>query len=84
VDGKSRAVFDHKLYLSSSGQGRKLFRFKAKSILYSQGGPADSVFYIHSGRAKLTVVSTRGKEATITLLAAGDSPLPALLLHVLQ
>jgi CRP/FNR family cyclic AMP-dependent transcriptional regulator len=72
VDGKSRAVFDHKLYLSSSGQGRKLFRFKAKSILYSQGGPADSVFYIHSGRAKLTVVSTRGKEATITLLAAGD------------
>jgi len=37
-----------------------------------QGHPADSIFYIQSGRARLTVVSKSGKEATITLLAAGD------------
>jgi CRP-like cAMP-binding protein len=49
-----------------------VIRFKAKHLFYSQGSPADAVFYIHSGRAKLTVVSKRGKEATITLLAAGD------------
>ena len=49
-----------------------LIRYKAKHIFFSQGGAADSVFYIHSGRAKLTVVSQKGKEATVTLLAAGD------------
>ena len=45
---------------------------KAKRPFFSQGQAADCVFYLHSGRAKLTVVSTRGKEATITLLAAED------------
>jgi CRP-like cAMP-binding protein len=30
------------------------------------------VYYLQSGRAKLTVVSKRGKEATVTMLAAGD------------
>jgi CRP-like cAMP-binding protein len=37
-----------------------------------QGGHADSIFFLDAGRAKLTVVSKRGKEATVTLLAAGD------------
>jgi CRP-like cAMP-binding protein len=45
---------------------------KANQRFFSQGGAADAVFYLQSGRAKLTVVSKRGKEATVTLLAAGD------------
>ncbi len=45
---------------------------KAKGIAFSQGEPADSVFYLQSGRAELTVVSERGKEATVTMLSAGD------------
>lgn len=45
---------------------------KAKQVFFSQGSPADCVFYLQSGRAKLTVLSERGKEATITLLATGD------------
>ncbi|MGA7885074.1 MAG: Crp/Fnr family transcriptional regulator, partial [Acidobacteriaceae bacterium] len=44
----------------------------AKEIFFSQGRPADAVFYLQSGRAKLTVISRSGKEATVTLLAAGD------------
>jgi CRP/FNR family cyclic AMP-dependent transcriptional regulator len=72
MDGIQDAKFDPIRYLENSGVGRELAHFKAKSTLYSQGSPADSVFYIHSGRAKLTVVSKRGKEATVTLLAAGD------------
>ena len=40
--------------------------------MFSQGDSADSVFYIQSGRLKVTVVSAKGKEATITLLSAGD------------
>jgi CRP/FNR family transcriptional regulator, cyclic AMP receptor protein len=72
MDGIQDAKFDPVRYLETSGVGRKLARFKAKCAFYSQGSSADSVFYIHSGRAKLTVVSKRGKEATVTLLAAGD------------
>ena len=45
---------------------------QAKQIFFSQGDPADSIFYLQEGRAKLTVVSTTGKEATVTLLSAGD------------
>ena len=47
-------------------------RFKQKKDIFSQGDAADAVFYLQSGRAKLTVVSSRGKEATITLLNPGD------------
>ena len=72
MDGTKKIAFDPIGYLAHAGLGRKLLRFKAKHTFYSQGGPADSIFYIHSGRAKLTVVSKKGKEATVTLLAAGD------------
>jgi len=47
-------------------------RLKAKQVFFAQGAPADSIFYIQSGRGRLTVVSPTGKEATITLLVAGD------------
>jgi CRP/FNR family transcriptional regulator, cyclic AMP receptor protein len=72
MDDLQKARFDPAKYLASSGTGRKLIRYKSKKVLYSQGGPADSVFFIHSGRAKLTVVSRNGKEATVTLLTGGD------------
>jgi CRP/FNR family transcriptional regulator, cyclic AMP receptor protein len=45
---------------------------KPKHAFFSQGRPADSIFYLQKGRAKLTVVSENGKEATITLLTEGD------------
>jgi CRP/FNR family transcriptional regulator, cyclic AMP receptor protein len=45
---------------------------KPKEAFFSQGNRADSIFYILKGRAKLTVVSMNGKEATITILAVGD------------
>jgi len=69
---RNKALFNTADYLASAGDGRKIVHLKAKHRLYSQGGPADSVFYIQSGNAKVTVVSSKGKEATITLLAAGD------------
>jgi CRP/FNR family cyclic AMP-dependent transcriptional regulator len=52
--------------------GRRIAQFKPNQLLFSQGDPADSIFYLQRGRAKLTVVSAAGKEATITLLAVGD------------
>jgi CRP-like cAMP-binding protein len=64
--------FDPAAFLANAGKGRKVLRLKAKQTFFMQGHPADSIFYIQSGRARLTVVSKSGKEATITLLAAGD------------
>jgi CRP/FNR family cyclic AMP-dependent transcriptional regulator len=59
-------------FLSAAGIGRKVVRIKANESFFVQGAAADSVFYLQTGRAKLTVISQRGKEATITLLKAGD------------
>jgi CRP/FNR family cyclic AMP-dependent transcriptional regulator len=59
-------------FLANAGLGRKIVNFKPSANLFAQGSPADFVLYLQSGRAKLTVVSKAGKEATITLLSAGD------------
>jgi len=67
-----KATFDAAAFLAEAGLGRRIVRLKPKQAFFSQGGPADSIFYLQSGRAKLTVVSKNGKEATITLFAAGD------------
>jgi CRP/FNR family cyclic AMP-dependent transcriptional regulator len=72
MDFVRKTEFDTAAYLATTGPGRRIVRFKPKHAFFSQGSPADSVFYIHSGRAKLTVASKRGKEATITLLGARD------------
>jgi CRP/FNR family cyclic AMP-dependent transcriptional regulator len=72
MDGRTKTIFDTTVYLGSEGDGRKIVRLKAKQLFFPQGGPADSVFFLQTGRARLTVVSKKGKEATITLLAAGD------------
>jgi len=64
--------FDVTAFLSSAGLGRQLVHLSAKQVFFSQGHPADCVFYLQTGRAKLTVVSASGKEATITLLGPGD------------
>jgi CRP-like cAMP-binding protein len=65
-------VFDVAAFLTSAGLGRKIVQFAPKEHFFLQGDPADSVFYLQRGRARVTVVSAAGKEATITLLSAGD------------
>jgi CRP/FNR family cyclic AMP-dependent transcriptional regulator len=40
--------------------------------LYSQGDPADCIFYLQAGKLKVTVVSPEGKEAVIGILQPGD------------
>jgi CRP-like cAMP-binding protein len=64
--------FDTAAYLAHAGMGRKIVRLEPKQAFFSQGDPADSTFYLHNGRAKITVVSQTGKEATIAILAKGD------------
>src|ERR1035437_55084 len=64
--------FDTTVFLETEGPGRSILHNMAKEAFFSQGDLADAVFYLQNGRAKLTVVSQRGKEATVTMLAAGD------------
>ncbi|MFZ1084194.1 MAG: Crp/Fnr family transcriptional regulator [Terracidiphilus sp.] len=49
-----------------------MVQFTPKEKFYAQGDPADAVFYLQKGRARITVISTAGKEATITFATAGD------------
>jgi len=64
--------FDVAAFLAGAGLGRKIVQVAPRQAFFSQGDPADSVFYLQKGRARVTVVSSSGKEATITLLADGD------------
>jgi len=67
-----KTKFDPIAFLAQAGLGRRIAELKPKQAFFTQGDPADSVFYLQKGRAKLTVVSQSGKEATITLLSAGE------------
>jgi len=65
-------AFDAAAFLISAGLGKRIVQLEPGQSFFSQGDPADSVFYLQKGRAKVTVVSHAGKEATITLLTATD------------
>ena len=67
-----KPAFDAAAFLANAGLGRRIVQLAPKEAFFAQGGPADSVFYLQKGRAKLTVVSNAGKEATITLLSSGE------------
>src|ERR1700761_2827312 len=70
-EGKS-SKFDTRAFLAHAGLGRRIIDVKPKQTFFSQGDPADSVFYLQKGQARLPVVSENGREATIALLSAGD------------
>ena len=72
MNGVKKLAFDPDAYLAKAGLGRRIVHLKAKHVLFVQGGHSDCVFYLQTGRAKLTVISKKGKEATVTLLVAGD------------
>jgi CRP-like cAMP-binding protein len=67
-----KPAFDAAAFLANAGLGRRIVQLAPKEAFFAQGGPADSVFYLQKGRAKVTVVSATGKEATIALFSAGD------------
>ena len=70
--GESSRQFETAKFLATEGAGRSILHYEAKQIVFAQGSAADAVFFIQNGRAKLTVVSKKGKEATVTMLATGD------------
>jgi len=72
MGGVKKKPFDTSIFLTTEGPGRSIVHLAARQDFFSQGDPADSVFYLQTGRAKLTVASKKGREATVTLLVDGD------------
>src|SRR5579859_2994686 len=64
--------FDPSEFLAKAGLGRTIIQVRAKETFFSQGDVADAVFYLQKGRARVTLVSNAGKEATLTLLSTGE------------
>jgi CRP/FNR family cyclic AMP-dependent transcriptional regulator len=66
-----KASFDPKAFLANVGEGKTIAKYRNGNVVFSQGDPADAVFYIQKGQVKLTVVSEQGKEAVIAILCPG-------------
>jgi CRP/FNR family transcriptional regulator, cyclic AMP receptor protein len=65
-------AFDPKAFLTRIEQGKTTREYRNKQVVFAQGDPADAVFFIRSGKVKLTVVSTRGREAVVGVLERGS------------
>jgi CRP/FNR family cyclic AMP-dependent transcriptional regulator len=67
-----RPSFDSKSFLAKVGEGRSIGKYRKDRIVFAQGDPADSVFYIQKGRVKVTVLSEQGKEAVVAVLGPDE------------
>jgi CRP/FNR family cyclic AMP-dependent transcriptional regulator len=65
-------VFDPKAFLASVGEGRRIIKSREGDVIFDQGDPADALFYIQKGKAKVTTLSRQGKEAVVAILGPGD------------
>jgi CRP/FNR family transcriptional regulator, cyclic AMP receptor protein len=68
---KRNIPFDSKIFLSIVGDGKTILKVKKNQALFSQGDAADAVFYIQEGKVKLSIVSTKGKEAVVAIMDRG-------------
>lgn len=69
---KVQRPFDPKVFLSKADGGRTISTYKKNQVVFAQGDPADSVFYILDGKAKITVISEQGKEAVVAILGPDE------------
>ena len=69
---KPRTPFDPKSFLTKLGTGRTIVKYREGQIVFSQGDPADAVFYVQKGKVKVTVVSEQGKEAVVGILGPNE------------
>ncbi len=64
--------FDPKVFLGPAEPGRATEKYAKNQKIFSQGDVADTVFFIHRGKVKITVLSEHGKEAVVGLFAEGQ------------
>ena len=65
-------AFDPATFVTKVANGKTIRDYRSKQVIFSQGDPADAVFFLQSGKVKLAVVSTRGKEAVIGVMEGGS------------
>ena len=63
-----KVSFDSKVFLATVNGGRSISKCREGKTVFSQGRPADAVFYIQKGKVEVTVVSEQGKEAVVAVL----------------
>src|SRR5689334_1501876 len=68
----SKSAFDPAAFLASIGEGRSITKPSEGQIIFSQGEPAEALFYIQKGKVKVTTISSHGKEAVVAILGVGD------------
>jgi CRP-like cAMP-binding protein len=69
---KKLPALDPVALLAQPGKGRRTIKYRKKQILFSQGDPADAIFYVQSGKLKASVVSERGKEAVAAIIGPDE------------
>src|SRR6188508_2131768 len=68
----AKRPFNPQAFLAKVGTGKTIQKYRKNRIIYTQGQEADRIFYIQSGKVKVTVVSEQGKEAVVGILDAGQ------------
>src|SRR6266446_9072951 len=69
---KAKARFDARAFLARANGGVTVSNYRRGQVVFTQGDPADCIFFIQEGKVKVAVVSQQGKEAVIAFLEAGD------------
>jgi CRP/FNR family cyclic AMP-dependent transcriptional regulator len=69
---EKKAPFSPKVFLATMDGGRRIASYRKGEVIFGQGQPADAVFYIQTGKVKITVVSEQGKEAVVAVLGPDE------------
>src|ERR1700682_5420625 len=69
---KKKSDFNPHAFLSTIGKGREMESFQKKNTIFAQGDSTDGLFFVQTGKVRLSVVSEGGKEATLGILGEGD------------
>ncbi len=72
VAGKPAIAFDPAAFLATDSRGRNVGKYRRNAVIFEQGGRADAVFYVLKGKVKISISSSRGKEAVVGLFGAGE------------
>jgi CRP/FNR family cyclic AMP-dependent transcriptional regulator len=68
----ARVHIDVEGLLEEITTGKNAMKVEKGERIFSQGDKADAIYFIETGRVKISVVSSGGKEAVLVILAARD------------
>lgn len=72
MPSKLKGPFNAQSFLDSAGIAKKIVKYPAGEVIFTQGDPCKHVLYIQKGSVKLSVLSTAGREAVVAMLGAGE------------